>query len=349
MNIRFCPTLLSALLLASTAAANEIEQLQILLSGAAEDIRVVSLDSNCDRDSYADKADLSTGKSHGITILDAQTDRIIWQLDSMASAVCADITAVDTNQDGYIDRLYFSSTAGQLWRVELESQDRDLWTAQLLLELSPGQPFFTSPDVVVSQDGTYYGVIIGSAGKQQALQNTIIFYRDYCLHAGAPDCSTTKKSLADLQQLTNPNLAQQPLDEDKYKNGWYLPLAPGEATVTRAVTNNYTTLVATFSRCLASQCKTPGESRIYYFNPFHFDPHPKLESKPYYRLVESSEPLDEPVPFILLPDPPSCNGQGCSPHGAIIGGFSFGDSQQHIELPELGLIVKTWWHNHRDD
>lgn len=367
MKIQFHHLFLSSLLL--VPLATEAEPLQIILSGATEDIRAVSLDSPCNQNPVIGTAEASTDRAHGIKLVDAQTDRLIWQLDTMEFAVCADITAVDSNEDGYIDRLYFANTGGQLWRLELEGDDKDLWRAQLLLELQGGQPFFTAPDVVVSQDGSYYGVIIGSAAVQQngtqPIQNYLIFYRDHCVQIAATNCTADTKTLSDLQQLIHPNRAQQPLDKHRYNNGWYLPLAPDEITVTRAVTNNYTTLVATFnsakqspytdSTCQHSDCSAAGESRLYYFNPFYFDSDPELEDKPYYRLVEAAdrhggaEPLPEPEPFIQLPEPASCQGQGCSSQGPIIAGFNFGDIQQQIELPELGLIVKTWWYSPRDD
>ena len=357
MKARIYLWLLSILLLTPVAVTQEAEQLSIQLSGTAETIRAVSLDTNCDRDSGTDSAELSRNKPHGLRLLNSQTDQVIWQLDSLTAALCADITAVDTNQDSYIDRLYFATTGGQLWRVDLRAQDRDLWQAQLLLELEAEQPFYNAPDVVVSQDGTYFAVIIGTGAKQlpeqQAVQNYLIFYRDHCVQSVIAGCDSEPKTLANLQQLTNPNRAQQPLNIEKYNNGWYLPLELGEATVTRAVTNNYTTLVATFSSathssCTGSQCKTAGESRLYHFNPFHFDSHSELDNKPYYRRLEGTEPLSEPVPFVLLPSAQACGERTCNPSGPIVSGFSFGQSKQQIEQPELGLIKKIWWYSRRD-
>jgi type IV pilus assembly protein PilY1 len=349
---------LYGLLLSPLVAAAEAKPLPIQLSGSIEHIRAVSLDSQCGQHASSDAADRSTANNHGIRLVHAHTDRLIWQLETMAFAVCADITVVDSNEDGYIDRLYFANTGGQLWRVQLDSDNSDLWRAQLLLELEEGQPFFTAPDVVVSQDAGYYGIIIGSAGTAQthlqSTQNYLIFYRDYCLHSAAADCTAGTKTLADLQQLIHPNRAQPPVDNSKYHNGWYLPLAADEVTVTRAATQNYTTVVATFNpgaagTCTYGDCTTTGESRLYYFNPFYFDSDPNLEHRPYYRLVEGAGPLPDPQPFIQLPEPKPCRKQSCKPLQPIIAGFNFGDTQQQIEQPELGLIVKSWWHNHRDD
>jgi len=345
-------------LLASVTALAEPDPrpLQMRLSGAVIAIKAVSLEENCNRDSFVASSHNREAKSHGVKLIDTQTDKLIWQLDTMAFTVCADITAIDANQDGFIDRLYFANTGGELWRVDLWGQDSAEWQAQLLLQLEGRQQFFTAPDVVSSQDGTYYALLIGSGDQRPApepsRQNYLIFYRDYCLHNQMPACQTRTKTLADLQQLDHPNRAKSPFNKDSYNNGWYLPLAPGEAAVTRVVTNQYNSLVATYKVCGEPSCATPGESRIYDFNAFYLSADTKLEHSAYYRRVQSAEPLPEPKPFIQLPDNPACQGRGCGANGAgddIVVGFDFGEIRQPMALPQLAVVRKTWWHNHRED
>lgn len=352
------PIVTCTLLLASVIAAAETgtRPLKIRLSGAVIAIQAVSLEQDCDRETFGASSSGLEARNHGVKLVDGQTGKLIWQLDGMAFTVCAHITAIDSNQDGYIDRLYFANTGGELWRVDLWGQDSAEWQAQLLLRLEARQQFFTAPDAVFSQDGTYYALLIGSGDQrpavEQSRQNYLIFYRDYCLHHQMPECRARTKTLADLQQLDHPNRAKSPFNEDSYNNGWYLPLAPGEAAVTRVVTNQYNSLVATYKVCGEPSCATPGESRIYDFNAFYLSADTKLERSAYYRRVPSVEPLPEPKPFIQLPDNPACQDRGCGANGAgsdIVVGFDFGEIRQPMALPQLAVVRKIWWHNHRED
>lgn len=305
-------------------------------------------------------------QGRGMIMLDALTGEIIWQHNSMVYAVPSNITVVDRDDDGYIDRAYFANTGGQLWRVDMDRQDSSLWQPKLLLELSGGQKFFNAPDVVTSESGSYYGIIIGSGDREKPFskntQNHLIFYRDYCVDAKDSACTAKAKTLLDLQQLKNPRVPKSPLVTEKLENGWYLPLEIGEKAVTRSITSNYTTVFAThIPSCTSSRdqadCNSLGQARIYQFNPFSFDDEedsdpdtkPRNDRETYYRQVEGGGLLPDPVPFRMAVEPPSCSGEACDPGGKIISGLLFGGVIDPIQQPALGIVKKTWWHSFRDD
>ncbi|QDL38918.1 PilC/PilY family type IV pilus protein [Rhodoferax sediminis] len=124
----------------------------------------------------------------GIFILDAVTGQLLWragpggssntcnvnpcQLQSMTYAMPADITLVDRNFDGYIDRLYAADVGGNIWRVDLEpvSGSTDLGDARVTLLAALGgtgttkRKMFFPPDVVLTKN---YDAVVASTGDRE--------------------------------------------------------------------------------------------------------------------------------------------------------------------------------------
>jgi type IV pilus assembly protein PilY1 len=122
----------------------------------------------------------SRTKGRGIFILDAETGNIVWQagpggssqsctmgasvcqLQDMTYAIPSDVTLVDRNFDGYIDRLYVPDLGGNIWRVDLEpgptSSDNtpDKWLATHFASLggsgSTKRKMFFPPDFVPTKN-----------------------------------------------------------------------------------------------------------------------------------------------------------------------------------------------------
>ena len=145
---------------------------------------------------YAPEEDAEPPKAdtmgRGIFILDAVTGEQLWRAvpadvgvtaSSCANNVCsvagmnyaipADITLVDRDFDGLIDRLYAADTGGNIWRVDLQptgSGERSTWQATLLAALGGGadsttkRKFFYSPDVVLTRS---YDVVIDVTGDRE--------------------------------------------------------------------------------------------------------------------------------------------------------------------------------------
>ncbi|SEA21133.1 hypothetical protein [Variovorax sp. YR216] len=112
----------------------------------------------------------------GIFILEASTGKLLWsaksggstdscsgnpcQLKSMTYAMPADITLVDRDFDGFIDRLYAADLGGNIWRVDLKPQTTSsygpsTWQTTLLAALggtgTTKRKFFFPPDVVLTK------------------------------------------------------------------------------------------------------------------------------------------------------------------------------------------------------
>lgn len=126
----------------------------------------------------------------GIFILDAATGGLLWsatsggssdsctgnpcKLQSMNYAMPADITLIDRDFDGFIDRLYAADTGGNIWRVDLKPAagapnfGSSNWQATLFAALggtgATKRKFFYPPDVVLTNK---YDVVLGVTGDRE--------------------------------------------------------------------------------------------------------------------------------------------------------------------------------------
>lgn len=136
----------------------------------------------------------------GIFVVDAITGALIWKgtysagataytgttikasaaVAGMNYSIPADITIMDRNADGFIDRLYAADTGGNIWRVDLEplgNSTPDNWRVYKLAALGCGsgpcsagstpRKFFYPPEVI--NTSTYDAVIAGSGDREHPL------------------------------------------------------------------------------------------------------------------------------------------------------------------------------------
>lgn len=123
----------------------------------------------------------------GIFILDAFTGNLLWQakqggtsnkcsgnpclLAGMTYAIPADVTLVDRNFDGYIDRLYAADTGGNMWRADLEPAAGNTpghWQVSHFASLggtgTTKRKFFFPPDVVLTRG---YDTVFNVTGDRE--------------------------------------------------------------------------------------------------------------------------------------------------------------------------------------
>jgi len=125
----------------------------------------------------------------GIFIVDAVTGNVLWQagpggagssctgnpckLAEMTYSIPADVTLVDRDFDGFIDRLYAADTGGNIWRVDLQptgSGDMSTWQATHFAALggtaasATKRKFFFPPDVVLTKN---YDVVLNITGDRE--------------------------------------------------------------------------------------------------------------------------------------------------------------------------------------
>ncbi|NOU50638.1 pilin biogenesis protein [Pseudoalteromonas sp. JBTF-M23] len=155
----------------------------------------------------------SNGKSldsvgRGIFIVDAKTGSLVWSLTPKTGfkgkhSIPGDVEILDSNYDGYTDRLYFADTGGDVWRVDMPGanpNDADTkWTHFKLAELADvgatgDRRFFYKPAVAntyfskvtrttvsgttfkTRKDTPYEAILLGSGNRSRPTLNGV---RDY--------------------------------------------------------------------------------------------------------------------------------------------------------------------------
>jgi type IV pilus assembly protein PilY1 len=211
-------------------------------------------------DSNVVPATASMGR--GVMILNAVTGAKIWSTEDATGtyrngtnqyAIAAGVAPVDTDYDGYVDRIIAADTGGNLWRINVDYTDASTnpnnstsyWTVDKLASLGTGsgsgaRKFLGDPDVVVaSANGVpvpYDSILIGSGDREQPFDTTITnrFYmlKDQHLKTYRYTTALAESDLFD----TTTNLIQQgdagqqatATASLSAANGWYITLAAGE-------------------------------------------------------------------------------------------------------------------------
>jgi type IV pilus assembly protein PilY1 len=158
------------------------------------------------------------GMGRGIFIADAKTGKLVWSWTPRATAkskfsgkhsIAADLSLMDSDYDGFTDRIYAADTAGNIWRVDmprdLPNDENEPWTYFKLASLGGKESksdrrFFSQPlvartyfskvtrtdtsdgSVFTRRDTPYDAILIGSGNRPSPLnkitQNHLFMIRD---------------------------------------------------------------------------------------------------------------------------------------------------------------------------
>lgn len=155
-------------------------------------------DTNKDKRTNSDGTDDSMGNA--IFIVNALNGSLVWKAvqgtttgpsgnpaiydnQELTDSIPSNVTALDSNGDGNIDRLYVGDTGGQVFRADLAGTDRSKWTLHVFASIgrhdqngkNNDRRFFHAPDVVQTRDsnGPYDAVLIGSGDRANPLDESI--------------------------------------------------------------------------------------------------------------------------------------------------------------------------------
>ena len=249
------------------------------------------------REGVAQEAGTSDDEGNALFVINALTGELIWKAvrgsggydggtkayrhPDLDDSVPAEVSAIDTNGDGLIDRVYFGDTGGVVWRADLAgavddgdaatppvvvAHDPTLWTLTKLFSagrhvaagVANDRRFFNRPDVVLARDesGAYDGLLIGSGDREdpkgKTVENWFYLIKDRNVNLGQPPAS----ALTDSQLLDVTSKCAQGSDSDcslsaddlaQLHYGWKLKLAEvGEKNLAPSLTVSGKVFFSTF-------------------------------------------------------------------------------------------------------
>jgi type IV pilus assembly protein PilY1 len=196
-------------------------------------------------DASAEDSGVPTSMGNAIFVLDAFTGALVRSFttlsvglpgEAIGRSVAADLTLVDVDHDGYVDRAYALDLGGQVYRVDLESavgHTPGTWTVYRVADLSggttTGRKFFFAPDVV--QTRNFVALLMGSGDREKPLLTAT---RDHFFQIF--DRKLTKGAPASASPVTFAGLLAMGSTPTSLGAGCYTALPQGEKVVNAATT-----------------------------------------------------------------------------------------------------------------
>lgn len=244
-------------------------------------------------------------------VIDAATGRLLWSaagassgtgagtpdllLARMRYPIAARVNAVDTDSDGFADRLYAADLGGQVWRFDIwNGKPRStLVTGGVLASLGNANPspsraleapsalpagadarrFFAAPDAALiwfQGSGSYYNIAIGSGDA--AASEAVTHDRFYSLRDRNPFTALAQPAYDTATPVTDADVfditsAPDDLHVPAEAAGWKLDLRSGnswsgEKVLSESVTASGVVLFTTFQPGTTG-CEADGSSRVY--------------------------------------------------------------------------------------
>lgn len=163
-----------------------------LLKGRANPVLIMGAGYAPEED--ADPVVAADTMGRGVLVLDAVTGEVVWaalancsgltatcvENSALTHSIAADVTLMDRNADGYIDRVYAADTGANIWRLDLQPKGYDLdsapadWKIAKLASLggagNDARKFLFAPDVIPTSD--FDAVMAVSGDREHPLYTT---------------------------------------------------------------------------------------------------------------------------------------------------------------------------------
>jgi type IV pilus assembly protein PilY1 len=194
----------------------------------------------------------------------------------MNFSIPASPTAVDLNNDGYIDRVYIGDVGGQLWKFDVAPTGGATvsgglvtnWTGKRLFaaassqtnppaagEYYPTQAIYFPPALAYDANGNLW-IFLGTGDRYHP--NNTASNRFYGIKE---DTNMTNGSTLTESSLTNMSTG------GAITQGWYVPLASNEKVLASSDVFNSVVLFTTFTPVTAAVCGTGGgDAKLYAIN-----------------------------------------------------------------------------------
>lgn len=210
----------------------------------------------------------------GNAIFAVSTDgTYLWSLDEnthpdLKYSVPSDLTVIDSDADGWADRIYFGDLGGQIWRVDFDDiTEKNNVTLTKLADLkdpnvlpSDHQPVFYAPSVslVKEQGERFFAISFGTGDRTQPLletapKNAFYMLKDTNTEVGPPPSDFQTITFNDIYDASNNDVgsvnttvAEAAKDAMSQASGWLVFLNQGEKALSKVVTFEGKFLATTF-------------------------------------------------------------------------------------------------------
>ena len=264
----------------------------------------------------ADKANIKTKDKvgRGIYIVDAKTGEKVWILAPKEDAskdaefkgeysIAADVTLLDSNYDGYTDRIYAADTGGGIWRIDISDEgefshfqladlgsdvDRRFFYKPVVARTMFSKVTITDDGVVTRLDTPYDAIVIGSGNRSNpnggGTADELFMIRDENtvtkLFESAPEVITPSMLMGmnnDKFGSALDNVTEFVKLEDELANdfvGWRYKLATGEKSLAAATVVGgvayFTSFTPTLDSSIKNQCSLSGGGGSLYAFHLHY-------------------------------------------------------------------------------
>jgi hypothetical protein len=207
--------------------------------------------------------------------------------------VAADVSLVDSDADGYVDRIYAVDVGGSVWRMDVDNALHAEWKLFNVANVTSPRKFLYSPEFVLTRDFT--AVLVGSGDREKPLKLTGVdrFYmfkdkktgKDATGMVAINGDDTASNNMVDITgQSSPPTSAVITGLASSSNNGWFYELVAGEKVVNAPLvvgpvvyfsTNKPTpvidgTCTANLGEAKAYGCCSPTVRRVGYQRRWHF-------------------------------------------------------------------------------
>lgn len=230
-------------------------------------------------------------KGRAVFFIDAETGVLVHKFDPIGGTKATKIPNIkdsipnavailDSNNDGVTDRIYATDTGANVWRIDMPSADKRLWSAYKFAQLGgdtidTDRRFFAKPVVAKTKVNfiPYDAVAVGTGHRAHPLnldrkdmffmlQDKNVVTKSY---VNNPPLPITLSNLKDISLIKNVGLP------DKYKNGWvYQFKSKGEKSLAAAAIIQgrifFTSYVPGDIQDSKDKCLAQGEGRLYGFD-----------------------------------------------------------------------------------
>jgi type IV pilus assembly protein PilY1 len=237
-------------------------------------------------DENQDKLPVTASDTRGraVYVVNISTGDLIWSYSNandtqMSYCIPSDVARVDTNGNGYIDRLYVGDIGGRIWRFDIGDLAVSKWTGKIVFGSNSGtsdqRKIFYPPDVTLEKDNGNYEMLFFGTGDREHPKATNFINRLYGVKDKNPIAALTENDLVDVTQdlLQDPSATQTQktnvLNALMEKNGWYSKLDQnvGEKCLSNPVVFYgvvyYTTFTPTFGTSGDVCFLGEGAARVY--------------------------------------------------------------------------------------